>query len=281
MSVSPPANGLRRRVNMAERQHESWRPPLHRPATAGVTRSLTIIRRFFDLQTASIWADVSAELPGVRGTALDVGCGSQPFRELFNSSVHYVGIDTIHAKAHFGYEMPDTTYYDGAVWPVGDESVDFVLCTETLEHVEDTAGFLAQAFRCLVPGGRLLVTVPFAARWHFIPYDYWRFTPSSLKPLMVRAGFQNIAIFARGNEMTVACYKAMALLLPFLMPQGKGRFANLVLRLITIPFLPFFILLAALGNLSMRGNGGDDCLGYTVVAEKQSDRPAAGVIESK
>jgi SAM-dependent methyltransferase len=253
---------------MAERQEESWRPPLHRASARGLTGILTSLRRFLDLQTASIWVDASAELPGVRGTALDVGCGAQPLRGLLDPGVRYIGIDTIHSKSHFGYEVPDTLYFDGDTWPVGDSSVDFVLCTETLEHVLDTAGFLAQAWRVLVPGGRIFLTVPFAARWHFIPYDYWRFTPSSLKSVMTGAGFSKIEIFARGNQLTVACYKLMALFLPFFLPQKKGPFATLVLRLVAIPFVPCMLLLAFIANLSLRGRGGDDCLGYTVVAEK-------------
>jgi hypothetical protein len=113
-----------------------------------------------------------------------------------------------------------------------------------------------------------MLTVPFAARWHFIPYDYWRFTPSSLKELLTTAGFRKIEVFARGNEVTVACYKAMALLLPLLIPQGKKALTAVLFRIIAVPFLPWLLLLAGVGNLSLRGKGGDDCLGYTVLAEK-------------
>jgi SAM-dependent methyltransferase len=210
---------------------------------------------------------VSAELPGVEGTALDVGCGAQPFRRLFRPSVRYRGIDTIDAKTHFDYEVPDTSYYEGNVWPVKDGSVDFILCTETLEHVYDTKQFLAEARRCLARSGRILFTVPFSARWHYIPYDYWRFTPSSLQMLLAEAGFRRVAIYARGNEITVACYKMMALMLPMLFPQGRGIGLSIALRLIGIIFLPLFFVLAFFGNLSMRGRGGDDCLGYTILGE--------------
>jgi SAM-dependent methyltransferase len=262
-------NRLRHRTNMAERQDELWRPPPHQPSEHLAHRMLAGVRRFLDLQMGSIWADASAELPTVRGTALDVGCGAQPLRGLFNAAVRYIGIDTIHSKSRFGYETSNTLYYEGDTWPIEDSSVDFVLCTETLEHVSDTAGFLAQASRCLVPGGRMFLTVPFAARWHFIPYDYWRFTPSSLKQLLTAAGFCNILVFARGNAVTVVCYKLMALLLPLLLPQGKRPFTALILRLVAVPFLPCLLLFASVGNLSLRGAGGDDCLGYTVMAEKR------------
>jgi hypothetical protein len=71
--------------------------------------------------------------------------------------------------------------------------------------------------------GQLILTVPFSARWHYVPYDYWRFTPSALRMLLERNGFSDVVVLARGNELTVACAKVMALILPFLLPQwSKG-----------------------------------------------------------
>jgi hypothetical protein len=60
----------------------------------------------------------------------------------------------------------------------------------------------------------------------------------------------------------------MALLLPLMLPQNKGLITATILRAVAIPFLPCLVLFAAIGNLSLRGCGGDDCLGYTVIAEK-------------
>jgi SAM-dependent methyltransferase len=257
---------FRGRRNMVEATSESWRPQLFRETTTGVSRFLAAARRFFDVQAGSAWSDLRAVLPSVSGTVLDVGCGAQPFRSLVNLHATYQGIDTDEAKAHFGYEMPNTTYFSGDIWPVATASVDVVLCTETLEHVYDTRRFLAEAARCLAPGGTLLLTVPFAARWHFVPYDYWRFTPSSLNQLLTAAGFHNVGVYSRGNACTVACYKLMTLLLMLLMPQIASRISSLLLRLAGLIFLPLFVLLAAVANLSLRGRGGDDCLGYTVFA---------------
>ena len=119
--------------------------------------------------------------------------------------------------------MPDTTYFSGDHWPVENATVNVVLCTETLEHVLETRRFLGEAARCLAPGGTLLLTIPFAARWHFIPYDYWRFTPSSLNHLLTTTGFHSTRVYARGNACTVACYKVMTLLLLLLMPQNVSK----------------------------------------------------------
>ena len=115
------------------------------------------------------------------------------------------------------------------------------------------------------------MTIPFAARWHFIPYDYWRFTPSSLNHLLTTTGFHSVRVYARGNACTVACYKVMTLLLLLLMPQAVSSLAGLLLRLVGLVFLPLFLLLALIANLSLRGSGGDDCLGYTVFAVRARD----------
>ena len=145
---------------------------------------------------------------------------------------------------------------------MADSAFDVVLATEVLEHVPATAGFLGEARRCLEPGGLLVLTVPFAARWHYIPYDFWRFTPSGLDRVLREAGFQEVIVYARGNELTVACYKAMALILPLLFGKTTGAIATVIRRLIGLLLSPLLLLLAFIANLSLLGGGGNDCL-YT------------------
>lgn len=257
-----------KRRNMTCATAEKWRPPQFEVPNGWRANFVAALRRYFDLQAGSIWHDVRAGLAQAHGSVLDVGCGAQPYRPLVPGGVTYRGIDTVNAEADFGYSVPDTTYFVGDHWPVADGSVTFVLCTETIEHVFDTRTFLSEAARCLEPGGRLLLTVPFAARWHYIPHDYWRFTPSSLKLLLEEAGFEGVAVYARGNEYTVACYKAGALCLHLLMPQHAGIMTGILLRIIGVLFLPLFIVCTVIANLSLRFRGGDDCLGYTALATK-------------
>jgi SAM-dependent methyltransferase len=256
------------RPNMTEQTSEPWQPPAFVPLQNWRTRLTASLRRFLDLQAASIWNDLTVLLPPCRGKFLDVGCGAQPYRQLVSPEAEYQGIDHIVARETFGYDFPQTTYYSGDRWPIDDASMDVVLSTETLEHVLDPDAFLAEASRVLKPGGHLIMTVPFAARWHYIPRDYWRFTPSALIHLLKRSGLSDVQVYARGNALTVACYKVMAIFLKLLMPQGASPLAGVALRLLGLPSIPFVVLLALLGQLSMRGNGGVDCLGYTVVASK-------------
>ncbi len=258
------------RSNLLDRRIEAWKPPVFESPGNPRSRVIAALRRIFDLQAASIWNDLKLLLPQVRGEVLDVGCGAQPYRELFHGDVRYRAIDCLHAETDFGYAVPGTIYYGGDRWPVDDASVDFVLCTETLEHVPDAALFLAEAMRCLRPGGRMVLTVPFAARWHFIPYDYWRFTPSGLNRTLQASGFEKISVFGRGNSLTVASYKVMALILPLLFAQVRSLPVRFMRLACGFTFSPLLLISSALGQTSLRGKGGDDCLGYTVLASKSA-----------
>jgi SAM-dependent methyltransferase len=261
-------NAFKKRQNLVHRTLELWRPPVFAIDGGRWQKLKAAIRRYFDLQAGSAWTDLCAELPKVSGTIIDVGCGAQPFRNLIPSQAKYIGIDTIDAKSNFGYDVPDTIYFSGDTWPIENESVDSVLCSETLEHVLEPDLFLKEMHRCLRSQGRVILTVPFAARWHFIPYDYWRFTPASLNHLLSKAGFIGIKVYARGNAVTVACYKVMALILSLLLSQSPHRFHVVIYRIVGLLTSPGLIILATIANISLKMQGGDDCLGYTVLANR-------------
>ena len=262
----------RNRINQIEPSPEGWRPPLFRVGTSPWDKFVAKVRRLFDLQASSIWRDLGDILPTCSGDVVDVGCGAQPYRELFPAEAHYRGIDTEKVPEEFGYVVPDTTYYDGKRWPLEDGSVDVALATETLEHVESVSGFLSEAARCIrSPNGRLILTVPFSARWHFIPWDYWRFTPSGLLTILRPHRFTVTHIWARGNALTVACYKIMALILPLLFSSDRNPIRRFTSKALGFACSPVLTVSALVGNLSLRSSGGDDCLGYTIVAVLAKD----------
>ena len=255
---------MRTRRNLTEQAAEAFRPPVFKANLSARNRAENWLRRFLDLQAGSAWRDLRAELGQARGSLIDIGCGAQIYRSLIPAGVAYRGIDTADARERFGYIVPDAHYFDGDDWGVGDGMFDTALCTEVLEHIADPRDFLGRAFRCLRPGGRLVMTVPFAARWHFIPFDYWRFTPTSLSMLLADAGFVDVRVVARGNPLTVACYKLIALHLPLLFGAGRGLFS----RALGMLLLPVLGGLALIANLSLSADWGDDCLGYTVTSRR-------------
>ena len=248
---------------------EYFKPPVIDKNTGSVqSKLLSWTRRKLDLQFGSIWRDLSQILPNLNGNILDVGCGSQPFRVLLHTEkIKYVGLDFADAKSNFGYQDPDTVYYDGEVFPFDDSTFDNVLCTETLEHIASPSWFIGELSRVLKPNGTLIMTIPFAARWHFIPFDYFRYTPSSINNLLTNT-YKNIYIYARGNELTVACYKVLSMLIPLLFVK-KSLLKTIMLRCLGIICFPLILLVSIVGNISIaKTNMAADCLGFTIVAER-------------
>ena len=61
---------------------------------------------------------------------------------------------------------------DIAAIPEPDVSFDAILCSEVLEHIPDPTKALDEFARLLKPGGKLILTAPFASLVHFAPYHY-------------------------------------------------------------------------------------------------------------
>lgn len=67
--------------------------------------------------------------------------------------------------------------------PLETNSFDCVVCTGTLEHVQDPWQAIREIYRVLKPGGIVHIDVPFIQGFHADPSDYWRFTREGLRLL--------------------------------------------------------------------------------------------------
>jgi SAM-dependent methyltransferase len=56
--------------------------------------------------------------------------------------------------------------------PLPDGSFDAILCSEVLEHVPEPTHALDEFERLLRPGGKLILTAPFASMVHMAPYHF-------------------------------------------------------------------------------------------------------------
>ena len=68
--------------------------------------------------------------------------------------------------------------------PFRDGAFGVVICTEVLEHTRTPDVLLNELRRVLQPGGKLLLSVPFAFPIHYAPTDYYRFTRFGLTHLL-------------------------------------------------------------------------------------------------
>jgi SAM-dependent methyltransferase len=118
------------------------------------------------------------------GRVLDYGCADVPYRHFFAAGTDYVAADIP--------GNPDATLElnaDGTV-PLEDASVDAVLSTQVLEHVTEPDQYLAECFRVLRPGGRMLLSTHGLMVYHPDPDDYWRWTCAGLRRAVSEAGFE-------------------------------------------------------------------------------------------
>jgi SAM-dependent methyltransferase len=61
---------------------------------------------------------------------------------------------------------------DGQELPFEDESFDYVLCFETMEHVPSPARLLEELARVVRPDGRVFVSIPWVPRTYVHPRDF-------------------------------------------------------------------------------------------------------------
>ncbi len=95
--------------------------------------------------------------------------------------------------------------------PLADETIDAVICSCVLEHVENPLVAVKELHRILRPGGKIFVhipsTYPYHARKGHYP-DYWRFFDDTIEVLF--KDFSRVEIKKRGGY-----FKAMMFFMPF------------------------------------------------------------------
>jgi len=139
-----------------------------------------------------------------KGRLLDFGCGGGSYlRRMHQQGWKVVGLDTSAAAVRRVRQGLGLPAFEGSLpcsdLPAG--GFDVVTMWQVLEHVHDPLEVLRDAHRLLVPGGRLVLTVPnidslsfrlFGAWWYSLdlPRHLTHFTPSTLYQMLDRAGFR-------------------------------------------------------------------------------------------
>ncbi len=165
---------------------EDFNPKLSYPAYFVRKRLLTGIRKYSHHLT---------------GTMLDFGCGSKPYKSLFNVT-NYVGLDFENPGHSHQNEQIDI-FYDGKHIPAADNYFDSAFSSEVFEHVFNLPEMLPEIYRVLKPGAPILVTCPFAICEHEAPNDYARYSSFALKHMMEKNGFEVLAYEKLGNSIEV------------------------------------------------------------------------------
>jgi SAM-dependent methyltransferase len=131
-----------------------------------------------------------------RGKLVDIGCGTKPYEPLFRPFVEtYFGVDFEGpAESNYGSATRADLYADCTATGLEAGSFDTLVSTQVMEHILDTAKYLAECHRLLRPGSFGIFTVPFAWQCHAEPYDFYRFTRYALDELFRRHGFEMVEL---------------------------------------------------------------------------------------
>jgi len=131
------------------------------------------------------------------GVVLDAGAGSQRYKPFFHESIYLAQEHPEIGSSHKEYDI----LCDVKEIPLKDCSIDLILSTSALEHIQYPDSFIKESERVLKPSGALYVHAPFAYEEHMEPYDFQRYTRYGLKHIYKNAGFENIDIFPTTSSL--------------------------------------------------------------------------------
>jgi SAM-dependent methyltransferase len=232
------------------------------------------MRCLVDLQMKTVVRHLRPAMAKLEGRVIDVGAGESPWKEWLGDAASYHGLDIADA-ADFGMQSgrKDVTYYDGRKMPFEARSFDSAICIEVLEHAEDPLALLSEISRVLRPDGTLLLSVPWSARRHHIPYDFHRFTRERLQAMLDTSGFHHICITERGSDISVVANKLMVISMRLLKPAAWRPLRilpTLVCLFFMLPLTAAWLLFAHIAERFGLG-AREDPLGYFVSAQTSSD----------
>ncbi len=133
------------------------------------------------------------------GVLADIGCGEVPYYFIYKDLVtDNICIDWKVLGSKISY-LDYTADLNHEKLPLQSASVDTVLCTDVLEHIKHPEQLFTEMSRILVPGGKLILTVPFMYWLHDTPNDYHRYSKYKLKDFCERNGLSVHSICEYGG----------------------------------------------------------------------------------
>ncbi len=201
-------------------------------------------------------------------SVLDIGCGHKLIKNYIDNNIKYYGLDYYKTAKDWYDSVPDI-YGDAQALPIASASMVNVLLLDVLEHIPAPDRCIKEIDRILIPGGKLVLQVPFLYPLHDIPLDFHRWTKYGFESLFRDTGLTITAIDATGKPLETAGIMLNIALCKTLINAINDKSPLLLLLLIVPILVPIInIVCALLANFSSR----DDFmpLNYRIVATKNA-----------
>jgi len=137
--------------------------------------------RDFNPRIRDEWiANIAKDIPS-GSKIIDVASGNRPYMNLFSHCEYYSHefegnkeiLDTFRGEKEKDNKKYD---YQGDITnltEIKDESFDYVLCTEVLEHTPEPIKAIKELTRICKKGGQIILTAPFTSGLHQEPFHFY------------------------------------------------------------------------------------------------------------
>lgn len=181
-------------------------------------------------------------LPYLKGICADIGSGNAIYKDIILSKVDkYIAIDKSSIHEHM-FKTSNEKFIDADIkdLPLENNSIDSIILTQVLEHIDEPYTALNEITRIIKKDGILILSVPFIYQAHATPYDYFRFSEYGLKKLLKDYNYEILEFHNQGYFGTTI----ISIINGFIWNLSSK---NKLLR--NTIFLPFLLLSFTINNI--------------------------------
>jgi ubiquinone/menaquinone biosynthesis C-methylase UbiE len=224
----------------------------------------------FNCYNRDIWVESKVKNLKKDSIILDVGAGSAPYRKYFDHCIYktqdFHQLDNSQLRGKSGYHKIDYVS-DITNIPIENNTIDFILCTEVLEHVPDPISALKEMTRVLKNHGIILITAPLGSGLHQEPFHfyggftkYWYEKYLNLNSFEIIEISPNKGFYSHFSQELIRLFKRFSPI---------KSFVNLFFFPIWLFFIPLVIIFPIVSYfLDNYDNKDDFTIGYHVLAKK-------------
>jgi SAM-dependent methyltransferase len=200
----------------------------------------------------------SVALGYASGILVDYGCGNSPYLPLFQDRItKYIGVDVTQNASNSVHVV----VLPGEKLPFNDGSIDTILSTQVLEHVQNPQMYILEVARVLKRGGYCILTCPASYMLHEEPDDYYRYTRYGLEHLLTTSGLRVLTIATSGGAWRMMGQT-------FLNHRSFGRTWRIPILSSAFHYPVIVVVNALCGILDRLNTNEKDPSNYMLVAQK-------------